>query len=354
MPAFDRCLLFGHAVIEGLPAGMIYTREVSDLKSIDFVEISGVRVGHAENLEAATGCTVILCEQGATAGVDVRGGAPSTRETDLLSPLNLVSKIHAVVLCGGSAFGLDAASGVMQYLEENNIGFDVRVTRVPIVCGAALFDLEIGDSGTRPDRPMGYEACLKAGATENRQGNVGAGAGATAGKILGMDRAMKSGLGSYAIETEGLKVGALAVVNCLGDVVDPATGKRLAGPLDEEKRRPLGTEEIMIGSHAEKRNLFGRNTTLGVVATNAALSKPEAAKVASMAHNGYASALRPAHSMYDGDTIFVISTGDLEADLSTVGLLAARVIERAVVAAVKKAEPLCGLTSYSELASRGY
>ncbi|MDO9579284.1 MAG: P1 family peptidase [Bacteroidales bacterium] len=319
------------------------------MRQIKFTEIEGIKVGHAQDLEAVTGCTVIISEEGATVGVDVRGGAPGTRETDLLNPVNLVQKVHAIVLTGGSAFGLDAAAGVMQYLEERNVGFDVQVTKVPIVCGAALFDLTIGDYRIRPDKAMGYQACLNAGSTECKQGTIGAGTGATVGKILGIGRAMKSGLGCYALEVEGLKVGALVAVNCLGDVVDPLTGKRLAGPLNEDMETLADTEEIMINSYSDKKSLFSGNTTIGVIATNAAFTKAQATKLSSMAQNGYARTMRPAHSMYDGDTIFAMSTGNIEADLSVVGLLAARVMERAVIAAVKNAESLCGLKCYADL-----
>jgi L-aminopeptidase/D-esterase-like protein len=320
-------------------------------RTIEFTAIEGIRVGHAEDFDAATGCTVVISEAGATAGVDVRGGAPGTRETDLLDPVNLVQKVHAILLAGGSAFGLDAAAGVMQYLEEREIGFDVRVTRVPIVCGAVLFDLTVGDHRIRPDREMGYRACLNAGKKPLRQGSVGAGTGATVGKILGMERAMKSGLGSYALQVEGLQVGALVAVNCLGDVVDPQTGEKLAGPLNDDGRTMADTEEIMIRSFADKKDLFSGNTTIGVVATNAALTKPQATKLASMAQNGYARTMRPAHSMVDGDTIFALGTGGVEADLSVVGLLAARVMERAVIAAVKNAESLCGLKCHADVRS---
>jgi L-aminopeptidase/D-esterase-like protein len=319
------------------------------VQEIEFTAIGGIRVGHAEDLKAATGATVIISEAGATVGVDVRGGAPGTRETDLLNPVNLVDRVHAVLLAGGSAFGLDAAAGVMQYLEEREIGFDVRVTRVPIVCAAVLFDLTIGDHRIRPDKEMGYRACLNAGSAECRQGSVGAGAGATVGKILGMERAMKSGLGWYALQAGDLKVGALVAVNCLGDVVDPLSGKKVAGPLNEDRRTLADTEAIMIGAHAAKKNLFSGNTTIGVVAANVAFTKAQATKLASMAHDGYARTMRPAHSMVDGDTIFAIATGNLEADLSVVGLLAARVMERAVIAAVTNAEPLCGLTCWADL-----
>ena len=319
------------------------------IKEIGFNEIEGIMVGHANDLEAATGVTVIISEQGAAAGVDVRGGAPGTRETDLLNPVNLVQKIHAVMFTGGSAFGLDAAAGVMEYLEERGIGFDVQVTKVPIVCGAALFDLTIGDYRVRPDKKMGYQACVNSGSSDVKQGNVGAGTGATVGKILGMEHAMKSGMGSYALQAGELKVGAIVAVNCLGDVLDPVTGEKLAGPLNEDILTIADTEEIMVKSYADKKDLFSGNTTIGIVVTNAAFTKAQANKLASMAQNGYARTMRPAHSMFDGDTIFAMSTGFVEADLTVVGFLAARAMERAVVAAVKNAEPLCGLKCYADL-----
>ena len=325
-------------------------------KQIDFSEIEGIQVGHAQNLDAATGCSVIICEAGASVGVDVRGGAPGTRETDLLNPVNLVQKVHAVMLAGGSAFGLDAAAGVMQYLEERGIGFDVQVTRVPIVCGAVLFDLTIGDWRIRPDKDMGYQACVNAQSNAHllrnwHGGSIGAGTGATVGKILGTERAMKSGLGFYALQSGDLKVGAMVAVNCLGDILDPLTGEKLAGPLNEDMQTLADTESIMIQNCSEKKNLFTGNTTIGIVATNAAFTKTQATKLASMAQNGYARTMRPAHSMYDGDAIFAMSTGDVEADLSVVGLLSARVMERAVIAAVKNAGSLCGIKSYTDLKS---
>jgi L-aminopeptidase/D-esterase-like protein len=328
------------------------TLEKGDMtKQIDFSKIEGIRVGHAQNVDAATGCTVIICETGATVGVDVRGGAPGTRETDLLNPVNLVQKVHAVMLAGGSAFGLDAAAGVMQYLEEKGIGFDVQVTRVPIVCGAVLFDLAIGDWRIRPDKVMGYQACVNAGCGPCKQGCIGAGTGATVGKILGADRSMKSGLGCHALQVGELKVGAMVAVNCLGDVMDPWTREKLAGPLNEDMESLADTEEIMIQACSEKRNLFAGNTTIGIVATNASFTKAEATKLASMAQDGYARTIRPAHSMFDGDTIFAVTTGDIEADLSSVGFLAAQVMERAVIAAVTNATSLCGIMSYRDLKS---
>lgn len=321
------------------------------IKQIDFSEIEGIQVGHAQNLDAATGCSVIICESGATVGVDVRGGAPGTRETDLLNPVNLIQKVHAVILSGGSAFGLDSAGGVMRYLEERGIGFDVQVTQVPIVCGAVLFDLTIGDWRVRPDKDMGYRACVNADRNACIQGSIGAGAGATVGKILGMERAVKSGLGCYALQSGELKVGALVAVNCLGDILDPLTGEKLAGPLNEDMQTLADTEAIMIQTSSENTNIFTGNTTIGIVATNAVFSKAQATKLASMAQNGYARTMRPAHTMFDGDTIFAMSIGSLDADLSVVGLLAARVMERAVISAITNAVSLCGIKSYSDLKS---
>jgi L-aminopeptidase/D-esterase-like protein len=234
-------------------------------------------------------------------------------------------------------------------LEERDIGFDVRVTKVPIVCGAVLFDLAIGDHRIRPDKAMGYAACRNATNEPCAEGNVGAGAGATVGKILGMARAMKSGLGCHAIQVGALKIGALVEVNCLGDVIDAETGERLAGLLSEDLTGLADTEAVMIQSHAVKKNLFAGNTTIGIVATNAILSKSQAAKLASMAQDGYARAMRPAHSMYDGDSLFALATGQVEADLSVLGLLSARVVERAIVSAVKNARPLFGHQCWEDL-----
>lgn len=326
------------------------------MQDIKITDIEGIMIGHAQDLDGATGCTVVISEEGVIAGVDVRGGAPGTRETDILKSGNLVEKIYAVTLAGGSAFGLDAAAGVMQYLEERDVGFDVNVTKVPIVCGAVLFDLNIGDHRVRPDKKMGYEACLNANNNESMNGNVGAGTGATVGKILGMERAMKSGLGTYCIQTGDLKVGAVVAVNCLGDVVDPATGEILAGVLSEDLKTYSNTEEIMIREYAnkgsdkaDKRDPFSGNTSIGIIVTNAKLTKSEANKVASMAHNGYGRTLRPTHSMFDGDTIFALATGQVDGETSVVGLLAARVMEQAVVRAVKKTSSLCGFKCYNDL-----
>jgi L-aminopeptidase/D-esterase-like protein len=319
------------------------------MKEIKFTDIDNIKVGHAQDLNGGTGCTIIICEKGATAGVDVRGGSPGTRETDLLDPQNLVDKIHGVMLAGGSAFGLDAASGAMKYLEERNIGFDVQVTKVPIVCSAVLFDLVVGDYKVRPDFKMGYEACLNATDKECPNGNIGAGTGATVGKFLGIERAMKGGLGSYAIQIGELKVGAIVAVNALGDIIDPETGEILAGLLDEDGETLIGTENIMAKKYGEKKNIFSGNTTIGVVATNGIFTKSQANKLASMSHNGYARAMRPAHSIFDGDTIFTMATGKIEADINVVGFLAARTMERAIVNAIKNAKSAYGFKAYREL-----
>ncbi|MGM0610180.1 MAG: P1 family peptidase [Thermodesulfobacteriota bacterium] len=320
------------------------------MKRIGFSEIRGIKVGHAQNLEAGTGCSVILCEAGASAGVDVRGGAPGTRETDLLKPGNMVEEIYALVLAGGSAFGLDAAGGVMQFLEERGVGFDVRVARVPIVCAAVLFDLVVGDPLIRPDKEMGYAACVNADEKGRQfEGCIGAGTGASVGKILGMERAMKSGIGTFALQKDDLQIGALVAVNCLGDVIDPFTCNKLAGPLDESGQNLRDTEEILINMHPGSKDIFRGNTTIGAVVTNAALNKAQAEKMACMSHDGYARTMRPAHTMVDGDTIFALSTGEVEADLNVVGLLGARVMERAVVEAVKNARNMYGLKAAPDL-----
>lgn len=323
------------------------------MREIKITDIAGIKIGHAQDLNAGTGCSVLIAEKGVTAGVDVRGGAPGTRDTDLLDPVNLMEKVHALVLTGGSSFGLEACSGVMQYLEQNDVGFDTGVAKIPIVCGAVIFDLAIGDPSIRPDKEMGHQACLNASDKECPEGNVGAGAGATVGKILGMERSMKSGLGAYCLETGDLKVGALVAVNCLGDVINPDTGEVLAGVLTEDLKGFLNTEEIMVKEYLHREISFSSNTTISIVVTNAKLTKSQATKVASMAHNGYARAIRPAHSMVDGDTIFAVGTGEVESDISVVGMLSARVVERAVIRAVKLASPLLGFKCNADLRGAG-
>ena len=320
--------------------------------------VPGIRVGHAQNDEALTGCTVILCEDGAVGGVDQRGGAPGTRETDLLRPLHLVEKVHAVLLTGGSAFGLDAATGVMRYLEERKIGFNVGVGRVPIVPAAVLFDLALGRADVRPDAVMGYQACGNATTTAVNEGNVGAGIGASVGKIFGMGQAMKSGLGTASVDLGGVIVGAIVAVNAFGDVIDPQTNQIIAGARSVQ-RGPIkvGSSGYFADTLATLRSFIGRasmgfatrsNTVIGAVATNARLSKEEVNKVAQMAHDGLARAIRPAHTMLDGDTIFALSLGDKKADVNIVGAYAAEVFAQAIVRAVRTAKPAGGLPAIVE------
>jgi len=286
-------------------------------------------------------------------GVDVRGGAPGTRETDLLDPVNSVQQVHAIVLSGGSAFGLDTASGVMRYLEEKGIGFPVGVGKVPIVPAAILFDLGVGDWTIRPDAQAGYAAARAASAGPIAEGCVGAGAGATVGKLHGLSRAMKAGIGTASVRLpSGAIVAALVAVNAVGDVVDPATGRLVAGLRSADGKRLRGTVEALLAGEAPGRPLPGENTAIGVVATNVALNKSEATKVAQMAHAGLARAIRPVHTPWDGDTLFALSSGAMSLDNATlvVGSLAGEVVARAVVRAVLAAHGLPGLPAASELA----
>lgn len=313
------------------------------MKKVKITDIKGIKVGHAQNLKGATGCTVILSEDGAYAGVDVRGGGPASRETELLKSVNMVEKIHGVMLSGGSAYGLDAGSGAMEYLEEKGKGFDVGMGRVPIVCGASLFDLVVGDPKCRPDKAMGYEACINATRGEIAEGNVGAGTGASVGKFLGMDYMMKSGLGTYAVRLGDWIIGAIAAVNALGDVIDQESGKPIAGILNKEKNAIYNTERAMYEEYDKNRNLFSGNTTLGCIVTNAKLTKTQANKIASIAHNGFARAIRPVHTMADGDTIFVLATGETEVMPDAVGALAADVMAKAINRGALMADPAYGL-----------
>lgn len=320
---------------------MIKIEGDGNVKEINIMEIGGFKVGHAQDYDAMTGCTVVLCDDMAPAGVDVRGGGPASRETPLLNPVSDAKGIHAVLLSGGSAFGLDAAGGVMKYLEERNIGFDVGITKVPLVCQSCLFDLGIGKVDVRPEQKMGYEACENASYEPMEEGNVGAGTGCTVGKIKGMSDCMKSGIGSFAVQVGDLKVGAIVAVNALGDVYDLETGKMLAGVRDESNNM-CSTEEIMIKSVA-KDNLFTGNTTIGIVLTNAKMDKTHLNKVASMAHNGYARTIRPIHTTADGDSIYALSVGAaLEGDVNVVGTLSSYVMAKAINRAVLAAESACG------------
>ncbi|MFT8870674.1 MAG: P1 family peptidase [Sporolactobacillus sp.] len=314
-----------------------------------FTDIPGIIAGHAQDINAATGCTIVICENGAVAGVDVRGGSPGTRETDTLNPICVGKSVHAVLLAGGSAFGLDAAAGVMQYLETHGIGRDVVETKIPIVCGAVLFDLKCGDYRRRPDKEMGYRACCNAYSGKWANGSVGAGTGAMVGKTKGNRFAMKGGLGSVCLRIGDLFVGAVMAVNCVGDVYDACAGKLVAGVLDDERRTIEGTEQLILENYAKRSDFFGGNTVIGAVATNAQLSKPEANKLASVAQNGIAAAIRPAHTAYDGDTIFTLATGKVEANPDAVGILAVRAVEQAIVQAVKSATALAGIPAYRDV-----
>jgi L-aminopeptidase/D-esterase-like protein len=306
-------------------------------------DVPGIKVGHYTDKESATGCTVVLCEDGVVAGVDVRGSAPGTRETDSLRIASLVGRAHAVLLSGGSAFGLDAAGGVMRYLEERGFGFDVGVARVPIVPAAILFDLRIGSAKVRPGPEEGYKACLAAADGPVAEGSVGAGTGATVGKIMGPERMTKSGLGTASEKVGSVTVGAVFAVNAFGDVVDPETGKVMAGPRDIEKGGFVSTIDVMKGLR-EAKSAVPANTVIGVVATDASLGKEQVMKVAQMAHNGLARAIRPAHTMYDGDAIFALATGgEGQEDVSLIGSMAAELAATAIVRAVREAEGLCGV-----------
>jgi len=314
-------------------------------------DVPGIKVGHYTDKDAATGCTVILCETGAVAGVDVRGSAPGTRETDLLRPMNLVERVQAILLSGGSAFGLDAAGGVMRYLEERGLGQETMVARVPIVPAAVLFDLDTGSCKIRPGIEEGYKACLAATDKEVAEGCVGAGTGATIGKFLGMERATKSGLGTASCKICGdIIVAAIVAVNAAGDVIDPKTGNILAGPRNEKNNGFLSTIELLTGGvNSDIKNLLPTNTTLGVVATNACLNKEQINKLAQMAQDGLARAINPSHTMFDGDTVFALSLGDKVGDLTTLGTAAAEMVADAIVRAVKQAETLAGIPALKDM-----
>lgn len=307
--------------------------------------VAGVKVGHHTLTARPTGCTVVLVEQGAVAGVDVRGSAPGTREIALLDPINTVQRVHGIVLAGGSAFGLDTATGVMRYLEEQDIGYPTRVAKVPIVPAAILFDLGVGDDPRiRPGPGCGYRAATSATAGVVAEGNVGAGAGATVGKLAGSDRAMKAGVGTAAIVMDdGLTVAALVAVNAVGDIIDPETGQIVAGVRNPDGSGLADVRRLLRSGHVPPAG-GARNTTIGVVATNADLTKVEVTKVAQMAHDGLARAIVPAHTPADGDTLFALATGQhLEgASLLQIGALAADVVATAIVRAVRTAESIPG------------
>jgi len=329
-------------------------------KELSITDIENIRIGQVSDPTAGTGCTVIVCPRGAVCGVDQRGGAPGTRETDLLRPMHLVEKVHAIILAGGSAFGLDAASGVMRYLEEHKIGFDTGYAKVPIVPAAILYDLGYGDANVRPDADMGYQACVQASTIPPQCGNFGAGTGATVGKILGMSQAMKSGIGWAVMEiSNGVYVGAIVAANAFGDICDPETGAILAGTRSIKKGPiQIGDTEYFANTQETMRSMIGKtilniaantNTVIGAVITNASLNKEEINKVAQMAQDGLARVIRPAHTMQDGDTIFALSTGKKKCDVNIVGAFAVDMVAQAIVDAVKQADAVEGLPSYKSI-----
>lgn len=307
-------------------------------------DIRGLSVGHHTDSRRPTGCTVVLTPEGAVAGVDVRGAAPGTRETELLSPLNAVEQVHAVLLAGGSAFGLDAAGGVMRWLDERGFGVQVGPARVPIVPAAILFDLWVGDAKIRPDAASGYAACAAATTDAVPEGNVGAGTGASVGKLFGIARAMRGGLGSASVTVGGITVGALVAVNAMGDVIDPASGQVVAGARTADGRARCGTMQALLRGDVPELLQPGMATTIGVVATDAVLTKAQANKMAQMAHDGLARSINPVHTMTDGDTIFALATGTSgkPAHMTLLGALGAEVMATAVLRAVRAATRLRG------------
>lgn len=332
---------------------------VEDRTSI--TDVLGIMVGHHTYASRPTGCTVVIAEDGAVGGVDVRGASPGTRETDLLDPLNLVQQVHAVLLSGGSAFGLDAATGVMKYLEEKGIGFPTGAGRVPIVPAAILYDLGIGNPKIRPDAAAGYSACKAASNKLPAEGNAGAGAGATVGKLFGLGRSMKGGIGTAAITIRNpenglsLTVGAIIAVNAVGDVIDPSSGAVIAGLRSIDGHSMTGTINSILRGDKLPASLGGIATTIGVVATDAVLDKAQAGKVAQMAHDGLARTINPVHTAYDGDTIFALATGrsSWSPNVTLIGALGAEAVARAVMRAVRAARSIPGIPSASDLAISG-
>jgi L-aminopeptidase/D-esterase-like protein len=305
-------------------------------------DVAGIEVGHFTDTRRPTGCTVVIAREGAVGGVDVRGAAPGTRETDLLDPTHLVERVHAVLLAGGSAWGLDAATGVMRWLEEEGVGFDVGVARVPLVPAAVLFDLMVGDATIRPDAMAGYRACEHGSSAPPREGNVGAGAGACVGKIFGLARAMKAGIGTASVTVGGVTVGALIACNALGDVVDPDSGEVIAGARTRNGKALADTRRALLRGEAAKPVLAGSNTTIGVIATDAVITKAQANRLATVAHDGLARSINPVHTMSDGDTLFMLGTGraGTSPGMMTLATMAAEATARAVVRAARMATAL--------------
>ena len=319
-------------------------------REIAITDIEGIKIGQTEDTAAGTGCTVIISETGMCAGLSIMGGGPACRDSGLLDPLTAAQFVNAVVLAGGSAFGLGATNGVMDYLEEHDIGFDVGVTKVPLVVQSDIFDLTVGDMTVRPDREMGYEAARLAMEAPNyRDGNYGAGCGATVGKIAGMGTCMKSGIGSYAIELGPLKIGAIVAVNALGDIYDWKTGKKIAGLLSENGEDFRDSVSLMKENIDVKENVFVDNTTIGAVITNASFNKSQLCKIARMTHNGFARSIHPVHTSADGDSIYALSSGDVAADQDLVGTLASQVMSEAIIRAINSAESAYGFTAARDL-----
>ncbi len=330
------------------PAGLAAAQGPAPVRPLTLggaiTDVAGVRIGHFTDARRPTGCTVVLTTEGAVGGVDVRGAAPGTRETDLLDPSNLVERVHAILLSGGSAFGLDAATGVVRWLEEHGFGYLAGPARVPIVPAAVLFDLSVGDPTVRPDAAAGYQACEAAGAGPPAEGSFGAGAGATVGKLFGMARAMKGGVGTASVRVGRVTVGAIVAVNAVGDVIDPSTGAVVAGARTEDGRRGPGAAEAILRGELPPELQAGMATTIGVVATDAVITKAQARKLAQMAHDGLARTIEPVHTMWDGDTMFAVGTGrsGLAGNMMTLGVLAARVTASAVLRAVLAAKGIGG------------
>lgn len=317
-------------------------------QEIPISEIEGLKIGHAQDEKLGTGCTVLLCPAGAPAGVDVRGGGPASRETTLLQPTAAAQEIHAIMLTGGSAFGLDAAAGVMDFLAEKEVGYETGLRKVPLVCASAIFDLIVGEATAAPTPILAYKACEAAWQGDTLTwGNVGVGTGATVGKYRPKQSLMKSGVGAYALQVGELKVGALVCVNAFGDIFDG--GVQIAGLLDESGEKLLCTTTEMLRDISPIDNLFTGNTTIGAIITNGKFDKTQLTKIASMGHNGLARAIDPVHTTADGDSLYAMSTGDVAADLNIVGTLGALVVERAIVAAVRAAVPAYGLKTANTL-----
>lgn len=325
------------------------------MKEISIDSIKGIKIGQAQDEKAGTGCTVFICESGMCAGLDVRGGGPASRDTQLLNPLMSAQFVHAILLSGGSAFGLSAANGVMNYLAEQGIGFPVGNARVPLVVQSDIFDLTVGDMNRYPDAEMGYKAAKNAMEAPNyRDGNYGAGTGATVGKVNGMDTCMKAGIGSYAVQVGELKVGAVVAVNAFGDIYDWKKGCKVAGLLTEDKSGFRNTVEVMLQDETpvDIGNRVVNNTTIGIVITNAVFNKMQLCKVAGMTHNGYARSIIPVHTSIDGDSIYAVSVGSVQSNPDTVGALAAQVMSEAILNAVRHADSAYGIVAAKDLSFR--